>query len=107
MSNTRGGRRIELIASTKLDKDTNEQLLELLCMEYPYPHSQSAKTNGIGQPFPLFRTEYHRPSKTMQICLDNLLTMRILDLSTMVKIIGWEWLNDKNRHDKMPSNTKV
>ena len=107
MSNTRGGRRIELIVSTKLGLDTNEQLLELLCMEYPYPHSDSAKLKGLGQPFPLFRTDYHRPSKAIQICLDKLLELKITDLTTIVKIVGWEWLNDKNRHDKITVNSKV
>ena len=106
MSNRHGGRRIELIASTKLVKDTNETLLELLCMEYPYPHSQSAKLSGIGQPFPLFKTDYHRPAKAMEICLDKLLELKIIDLSTMIKIIGWEWMNDRNRHDKIP-NAKI
>ena len=50
MSNDRGGRRIKIIVQ-----------------EYAYPHSNSAKENGVGQVFPIIDTGFVRPTNAMEL----------------------------------------
>ena len=53
MSNSRGGRRIKFVI-----------------WEYAYPHSDSAKKNGVGQEFPIYQGEYQRPIKAFAAMLN-------------------------------------
>jgi len=87
MSNSRGGRRIEIIVN-----------------EYCYPHSDSAKKKGIGQVFPVIKTGYHRPGQAFHLLLEKSLEKEITSLSVQQGILAWLWLADKNRHDKVKTN---